>query len=110
MEGIASWTEQKMMDDLFAFSEGKLEWERGETMNFKDRNPLLNKKLNALVNDPHSLGYWFVDTVANLIDGNPIKLVIDHPPKSLSEVFAPEQYVRRLYYKYPEALERDNYN
>ena len=105
IEGIASWTEQKMMDDLFAFSEGELEWESKETAKFEDRNPLPSEKLNALVNDPHSLGYWFVDTVANLINGNPIKLVIDHPPRTLGELFNPEYYVRKLSYECPEELQ-----
>ncbi len=54
------------------------------------------KKLKKLYDDPHNLGFWFVKRVSDIIKANPVKLVIDNPPKTYLELFTPEIYVIRM--------------
>lgn len=91
LEGIASWTTDNLI--MAHYKRGIMLLGYSE---FNKKEPSFIQKIKLTWKDPHSIGYWFVEKVSRLIDANPIKLIIEQPPKSYWELFKPERYVKRL--------------
>ncbi len=95
-EGIASSVEHRILEDiLHKFSEGRFNYTNTK-LNVQERDLSLLEKMHSLLCDPHSLGLWFVRTVSNLVEENPIKLLIDNPPRTIRELLKPELYAREI--------------
>ena len=96
VEGIASLVEHRILGDtLHKVSEGRFNY-KNTTLNVQERDLSLLEKMHSLLCDPHSLGLWFVRTVGNLVEENPIKLLIDNPPRTIRELLEPELYARKI--------------
>lgn len=92
IEGIATWAGENLIEAHYRNSFRT----RKYSQKFHGRKPSFIQKIKCVWSDPHSLGYWFVEKVSTLIDANPVKLIIDNPPKNYRELFKPERYVKRM--------------
>ncbi|MFH1222395.1 MAG: hypothetical protein V1492_04905 [Candidatus Micrarchaeota archaeon] len=89
-EGVARWVDRKLAEAYFG-SEPQLKelWERPKGFS-------LIGKINGVFNEKHELGDSFMDMVEGMTGANPVKIVLDNPPKSYLELFYPITYLMRL--------------
>jgi|GEM_PF-3167272 len=95
-EGIAHWVQDTLLEKNFG---------QENVLFFEERGPqipeIFEKRMNFIYKNiffwkvGDNFAYAFIESIKQITGRNPIKLIVDNPPK-IRELYKPSRYVRRL--------------